>query len=74
MHEGFFRAVSTAELVAMLRTFAPLPVETLDLDAAAGRYLAEDVVSGENLPAADRASMQVVRERGLRSLSRAAHG
>jgi molybdopterin molybdotransferase len=57
MREGFFRAVSTAELIGMLRTFAPLAPEPLDLDEAAGRYLAEDVLAGENLPAADRASM-----------------
>ena len=56
MREGFFRAVSTAEFVDLLRTFAPLAPEPLDLDAAAGRYLAGDVVSGENLPAADRAT------------------
>jgi molybdopterin molybdotransferase len=57
MREGFFRAVSTAEFTALLRTFSPLAAETLDLDAAGGRFLAEDVLAGENLPAADRASM-----------------
>jgi len=57
MREGFFRAVSTAEFTAMLRTFAPLAGETVDLDEACGRSLAEDIVAAENLPAADRAAM-----------------
>jgi molybdopterin molybdotransferase len=57
MREGFFRAVSTAEFTALLRTFVPLVPETIDLDAACGRFLGEDIVARENLPAADRASM-----------------
>jgi len=57
MREGFFRAVSTAEFTDLLRGFAPLGAETVDLDQAHGRFLAEDIVPAENLPAADRASM-----------------
>ena len=57
MREGFFRAVSTAEFTDMLRTFAPLAGESVDLDEACGRYLAASVVAAENLPAADRAAM-----------------
>jgi len=57
MREGFFRAVSTAEFTDMLRQFAPLAGETVDLDEACGRLLAVDIVAAENLPAADRASM-----------------
>ena len=60
MREGFFRAVSTAEFTDLLRGFAPLGAETVDLDQAHGRFLAEDIVPAENLPAADRASMAVV--------------
>ena len=57
MREGFFRAVSTAEFTTMLRAFAPLSGETVDLGAALGRHLAADVVAAENLPAANRAAM-----------------
>ncbi|MGD9610852.1 MAG: gephyrin-like molybdotransferase Glp [Desulfovibrionaceae bacterium] len=57
MREGFFRAVSTADFTDLLRGFAPLGAETVDLDQAHGRFLAEDIVPAENLPAADRASM-----------------
>jgi len=57
MREGFFRAVSTAELTDLLRTFAPLPGECIPLETAAGRYLARDVCATENLPAANRAAM-----------------
>ncbi len=57
MREGFFRAVSTAAFTDMLRTFTPLPGETVGLDAACGRFLAEDVLAAENLPAANRAAM-----------------
>ena len=57
MREGFFRAVSTAEFTDLLRTFAPLPAETVGLDAACGRCLAADIAAGENLPAANRAAM-----------------
>lgn len=57
MREGFFRAVSPAECIALLRTFPPLAPETVDLDDACGRFLGEAVVARENLPAADRASM-----------------
>jgi molybdopterin molybdotransferase len=57
MRAGFFRAVSTADFTDLLRGFAPLGAETVDLDQAHGRFLAEDIVPAENLPAADRASM-----------------
>ena len=52
MREGFFRAVSTVEFTNMLRQFAPLAGETVDLDEACGRSLAADIVAAENLPAA----------------------
>ena len=57
MREGFFRAVSTAEFRDLLRTFAALPAETVGLAAACSRVLAEDIVAGEDLPAASRAAM-----------------
>ena len=52
--------VSLKEAVAIVRAQMPertLPVEELPLDAAAGRVLAEDIVSGENVPAFDRSTM-----------------
>lgn len=57
MREGFFRAVSTAEFTDLLRTFPALPTETVPLDEALGRFLAEDLLAAENLPAAARAAM-----------------
>ncbi|MYL84666.1 molybdopterin molybdenumtransferase MoeA [Desulfovibrio aerotolerans] len=57
MREGFFRAVSTAEFRDLLRTFAALPAETVGLATACSRILAEDIVAGEDLPAASRAAM-----------------
>jgi molybdopterin molybdotransferase len=57
MREGFFRAVSTADFSALLRTFPQLPGETTALDAASGRFLAGDILAAENLPAANRAAM-----------------
>ena len=57
MRDGFFRAVSTAEFRGLLRSFAPLGLESVPLGAACRRFLAADVVSGEDLPLASRASM-----------------
>ena len=57
MREGFFRAVSTAQFTDLLRAFAPLAPETVDLLAARGRFLAADVTATENLPAHPRAAM-----------------
>ena len=52
--------VSLNEAAAIVRAQMPertLPVEELPLDAAAGRVLAEDIVSEENVPAFDRSTM-----------------
>ena len=52
--------VSFNEAVAIVRTQMPaqtLPAEALYLDAAAGRTLAADIVSEENVPAFDRSTM-----------------
>jgi molybdopterin molybdotransferase len=57
MREGFFRAVSTAQFTDLLRAFAPLAPETVDLLAARGRFLAAGVTAVENLPANPRAAM-----------------
>jgi molybdopterin molybdotransferase len=57
MRDGFFRAVSTAEFRALLRSFAPLGSQTVGLDAACRRVLCADVIAGEDLPPASRASM-----------------
>ncbi|GAB7078373.1 molybdopterin molybdotransferase MoeA [Megalodesulfovibrio paquesii] len=57
MHDTFFRAVSRNEFTDLLRRFPCLPDETAGLDAAAGRFLATEVIAAETLPLADRASM-----------------
>ena len=52
--------ISLQEAVAVVGEKMPVPAlvtEELPLDAAAGRVLAEDVVSAENVPAFDRSTM-----------------
>ena len=52
--------VSLNEAIAIVRAQMPertLPAEKLPLDDAAGRVLAADIVSGENVPAFDRSTM-----------------
>lgn len=57
MKQGFFEVVSTARFREILAGFEPLGAERIPLDQAHGRFLAEDVVSREDLPLADRSSM-----------------
>jgi len=57
MKNGFFNVLSVTEFVDVLRTFSPLTEETVSGMAADGRVLAQDVVSGEDLPAAPRSCM-----------------
>lgn len=57
MEHGFFKVVGSAAFRALLAGFPPLGAETVALAAALGRVLAGDVVSGEDLPPQDRASM-----------------
>jgi molybdopterin molybdotransferase len=57
MNKDFFRVVSPARFLELLGRFAPLAPETVDLDAAHGRYLAHGIVAAEDLPPRTRASM-----------------
>lgn len=57
MKQGFFNVVSTGEFIKLLLGFAPLGVETVSLEKAAGRVLAEDVTAREDLPLITRSSM-----------------
>jgi molybdopterin molybdotransferase len=56
--DGFFQAVSEQRFHELLGGFAPLKrVETISLEEAQGRVLAEEVTAGEDLPLQDRVSM-----------------
>ncbi|EMG37345.1 molybdopterin molybdochelatase [Desulfocurvibacter africanus PCS] len=57
MTHGFFEVVSTARFREILTSFSPLGAEHVGLSAAHGRVLAEDVAAREDLPLADRSSM-----------------
>ncbi|NPB09450.1 MAG: molybdopterin molybdotransferase MoeA [Thermodesulfobacteria bacterium] len=56
-HEFFFQVKSVAEVTEEILSFSPLePVEE-DLLRARGRFLAEDLISPEDLPSFSRATM-----------------
>lgn len=55
--QGFFKVLAVSEFMGLLKGFATLGGETVDLDAADGRVLARDVVAAEDLPQADRSVM-----------------
>jgi len=57
MEHGFFRVISSARFCELLMTFTPVPSETLPLGDCLGRVLAEDILSGEDIPALDRSCM-----------------
>jgi molybdopterin molybdotransferase len=57
MEKDFFKTIDISAFCDLLRGFAPLPVENADLLDAHGRYLAVDVVAGENLPLVSRSGM-----------------
>ncbi|UZP65942.1 molybdopterin molybdotransferase MoeA [Desulfovibrio mangrovi] len=57
MKNGFFNVLSVTEFVDVLRTFAPLPEESVSGMTADGRVLAQDMVSPEDLPLAARSCM-----------------
>jgi len=57
MNKDFFRVVSPARFLELLGRFPPLAAETVQLDAARGRFLARDVVAAEDLPPLSRAAM-----------------
>ena len=53
----FFKLMSPAEFIALFDEFAPLAIETLPLEKARGRILAEQLISGEALPPFSRSTM-----------------
>lgn len=57
MQHGFFTIISRAEFEALLRGFAPLPSETVDLAGAAGRVLSEDLIAPHDWPLLHRSCM-----------------
>jgi molybdopterin molybdotransferase len=57
MDHGFFRVITSARFCELLRTFSPVDAETLPLEDCLGRILAEDILSGEDIPALDRSCM-----------------
>ena len=57
MHPSFLTVMAVAELLDFLRTQPRLAPERVSLDAALGRILACDFMAPEDLPPADRASM-----------------
>lgn len=54
---GFFHVLSVAAFTELMRGFAPLTAESVDLHRADGRVLAADVLAAEDLPRTDRAGM-----------------
>lgn len=57
MDHAFFRVISVARFSALLATFSPVRTQTVSLDNALGRVLAEDIYAPENIPARDRSCM-----------------
>ena len=55
--KSFFRVKSVEEVLELINRFDVLEAEMVSLDEAAGRVLAEDVSSKENLPDFDRSTM-----------------
>lgn len=53
----FFEVISADDFRALAGKAEPLETEAVSLEVMAGRYLAQAVVSGENLPALTRSSM-----------------
>ena len=54
MEHGFFRVITSTRFCELLRTFQPTDAEVLPLEECLGRILAEDILSGEDIPALDR--------------------
>jgi molybdopterin molybdotransferase len=57
MEHGFFRVISSARFCELLRLFEPVVTEAITLEQCLGRILAEDILSGEDIPALDRSCM-----------------
>jgi len=55
--QGFFEVLTVEQVIRLLSAFSPLPPEMAELQASDGRVLAEDIIAKEDLPFADRASM-----------------
>ena len=57
MEKGYLELISSDAFRAVLAGFPALGAQTVSLEAAYGRFLAEDVLSPEDLPALPRSSM-----------------
>lgn len=57
MSHGFFTIISRTEFETLLREFAPLDSEPVDLAEAAGRVLAADLTASHDWPLMDRSCM-----------------
>lgn len=57
MDKGYLELISSGAFREVLAEFPQLPGRTVPLDEAAGRFLAEDVLSPEDLPRLPRSSM-----------------
>lgn len=57
MEHGFFRVITSTRFCELLRTFQSTDAEVLPLEECLGRILAEDILSGEDIPALDRSCM-----------------
>lgn len=57
MDHGFFRVITPTRFCELLRGFAPVDSELMPLEDCLGRILAEDILSGEDIPALDRSCM-----------------
>jgi len=55
--QGFFKVISRKEFLTLLADLPRVGMETIELNACRGRVLALDLISGEDLPLADRSSM-----------------
>jgi len=53
----FLKLKSSEEFIKLLKTFKPLSSEIISIDNAAGRILAEDLYSSEDIPPFNRSSM-----------------
>ncbi|MFZ5426566.1 MAG: gephyrin-like molybdotransferase Glp [Thermodesulfobacteriota bacterium] len=57
MEKAYLELISSQAFRDMLATFPPLEAETVSLDEAAGRFLADGVISPEDLPLLSRSGM-----------------
>jgi len=57
MTHGFFKMISREEFQGLLKEFAPLKSETVELSLASGRVLAEDIFAAHDWPLLDRSCM-----------------